>query len=170
MIDTLKVYTQEFTIKDRARIAVQPGIVQYETGDQREVPLFKDESGRDVFGSKAYLNNDKYNLTIQPMGSGVDLFLQTSLPKLVKDDNYSPLSVSETKQAMAEIGKDLRSCGVSLNLDNCELSRVDLFKNIVGDNDFLSYSPLFALLRSKRQVKRDYGTTFTWSNTQRQPT
>lgn len=168
MLDTLKVYTDDFTVKDRARVSVQPGLVEYATGEQREVSLFKDESGRDVYGSKAFINTSQYNLTIQPMGHGVELFLQTSLPKVVKDDNYSPLSDAETKEAVEVIGQDLRSRGVGLNLDNCQLSRVDLFKNIIGDNDFLTYSPLFSLLQSKRQQKRDYGTTFTWQNTQRE--
>lgn len=168
MLDTLKIHTKEFTVKDRARVSVQPGILDYETGEQREYPLFKDDLGRDVYGSKAYVNTEIYNLTIQPMGAGVELFLQTSLPKTIKDDNYTPLTNSETVQAIGLIGKDLKSRGVGLNLDACELSRVDLFKNVIGDNNFLSYSPLFALLQSKRQNKRDYGTTFTWSNTQRE--
>ena len=168
MLDTLKVYTPDFEVKDRARVSVQPGLVEYETGQQREVSLFKDELGRDVYGQKAFVNTDKYNLTIQPMGAGVELFLQTSLPKVVHEDNYTPLTNSETGQAINEIASDLKSRGVVVNLDNCGLSRVDLFKNVIGDNDFLSYSPLFELLQSKRQHKRDYGTTFTWSNTQRE--
>lgn len=168
MLDTLKVYTPDFEVKDRARVSVQPGLVDYENGQQREVSLFKDELGRDVYGQKAFVNTDQYNLTIQPMGSGVELFLQTSLPKTIKDDNYSPLTDSETRQAVDAIASDLRSRGIVVNLDKCGLSRVDLFKNVCGENDFLSYSPLFELLQSKRQHKRDYGTTFTWSNTQRE--
>ena len=168
MLDTLKVHTREFDVKDRARVSVQPGLVNYENGEQREVSLFKDDLQRDVYGQKAFVNTERYNLTIQPMGAGVELFLQTSLPKVIKDDNYSPLTNSETVQAIDAIGQDLKSRGVVVNLDACELSRVDLFKNVIGDNDFLSYSPLFALLQSKRQQKRDYGTTFTWSNTQRE--
>jgi len=168
MLDTLKVHTREFDVKDRARVSVQPGLVNYENGEQREVSLFTDDFGRDVYGQKAFINTERYNLTIQPMGAGVELFLQTSLPKVIKDDNYSPLTNSETEQAINEIASDLKSRGVVVNLDNCGLSRVDLFKNVIGDNDFLSYSPLFELLQSKRQHKRDYGTTFTWSNTQRE--
>lgn len=168
MLDTLKVYTPDFEVKDRARVSVQPGLVDYENGQQREVSLFKDELGRDVYGQKAFVNTDQYNLTIQPMGSGVELFLQTSLPKTIHDDNYSPLTNAETKQAIDEIERDLKSRGVAVNLDKCGLSRVDLFKNVVGRHDFMSYSPLFSLLQSKRQHKRDYGTTFTWSNTQRE--
>jgi len=168
MLDTLKVYTPDFEVKDRARVSVQPGLVDYGTGQQREVSLFKDELGRDVYGQKAFVNTERYNLTIQPMGAGVELFLQTSLPKTIHEDNYTPLTNSETEQAIDEIASDLKSRGVVVNLDNCGLSRVDLFKNVIGDNDFLSYSPLFELLQSKRQHKRDYGTTFTWSNTQRE--
>lgn len=168
MLDTLKVYTPDFEVKDRAQVSVQPGLVEYATGQQREVSLFKDELGRDVYGQKAFVNTERYNLTIQPMGAGVELFLQTSLPKVVHEDNYTPLTNSETGQAINEIASDLKSRGVVVNLDSCGLSRVDLFKNVIGDNDFLSYSPLFELLQSKRQHKRDYGTTFTWSNTQRE--
>lgn len=168
MLDTLKVYTDDFTVKDRARVSVQLGLVNYESGEQREVSLFKDESGRDVYGSKAFVNTDKYNLTIQPMGHGVELFLQTSVPKVINGDNYTPLTNSETRQAVEVIGQDLRSRGIGLNLENCKLSRVDLFKTVHGENNFLTYSPLFALLQSKRQQRRDYGTTFTWQNTQRE--
>jgi len=168
MLDTLKVYTPDFEVKDRARVSVQPGLVDYGTGEQREVSLFKDELGRDVYGQKAFVNTPQYNLTIQPMGAGVELFLQTSLPKTIHEDNYTPLTNSETTTALTAIEHDLMTRGIMVDLDNCGLSRVDLFKNVRGENNFLSYSPLFELLQSKRQHKRDYGTTFTWSNTQRE--
>jgi len=169
MIDTLKVYTHDFTVNDNAGLTIQPNTVDYSTGEVVDIPLFKNKAGKTIHGSKAYCNNEKYNLTIKGMPKGgVVCFIQTSMPKACKGENFYSLSDNETRETYNLLQKEIKLLGIGLDLGKCKLSRVDTFKNITGSEMFYSYAPLFSLLRANRQNRRDYGTTFTWSNTRRE--
>lgn len=67
MIDTLKVFTDDFKISDNAGLLVQPAIVNYETGETKEYNLFRGANGKWVTGAKAYVNTGNYQLTIKPI-------------------------------------------------------------------------------------------------------
>ena len=169
MIDTLKVYSHDFAIKDGANLIIQPNTIDYSTGDIQEVELFKDGFNRPVYGSKAYVNSDRYNLTIKGMPKGgVCLFLQMSMPKAYKGENYYPLSDGETQDTLIKVQDDLQDKGIGINLGKSKVSRLDVFKNISASELFSSYVPVFQLLKAKRQLRRDYGTTFLWENTRRE--
>jgi hypothetical protein len=172
MIDTLKVFTDDFKISDNAGLLVQPAIVNYETGETKEYNLFRGNNGKWVTGAKAYVNTGNYQLTIKPIignASGkVLLFLQTSLPKIVHGENFQALNNDETVQAIDAIADDLNNRGVGVNLQACKISRIDVFRMASANNPFSSYAPVFRLLNAKRSHTTDYGTTFTWANTQRE--
>jgi len=172
MIDTLKVFTDDFRISDNAGLFVQPATVNYETGETKEYNLFRKDNGAWVTGAKAYVNTGDYQLTIKPIvgnGNGkVLLFLQTSLPKIVHGENYQALNNDETVQAIDAIADDLNNRGVGVNLQACKISRIDAFRMASANNPFTSYAPVFRLLSAKRSHTTDYGTTFTWANTQRE--
>ena len=172
MIDTLKVYTDDFEVSDNAGLFVQPATVNYETGETNEHKLFRKDGGDWVTGAKAYVNTGDYQLTIKPIGDDaggkVMLFLQTSLPKIIQGENYRALNNDETVCAIDAIENDLNNRGVGVNLQACKPSRIDLFRMASANNPFTSYAPLFRLLNAKRSHTTDYGTTFTWANTQRE--
>ena len=172
VIDTLKVFTDDFKISDNAGLFVQPATVNYETGETKEYNLFRKDNGKWVTGAKAYVNTGNYQLTIKPIGDDAGgkilLFLQTSLPKIINGENYQALSNGETVQAIDALSDDLNNRGVGVNLQECKTSRVDLFRMASANNPFSSYAPLFRLLSAKRSHTTDYGTTFTWANTQRE--
>jgi len=174
MIDTLKVFTDDFKISDNAGLFVQPATVNYETGETNEHNLFRKDNGKWVTGAKAYVNTGDYQLTIKPIISNgnrngkVLLFLQTSLPKIIHGENFQALNNDETVQAIDAIAGDLQDRGVGVNLQECKTSRIDVFRTAIADNPFSSYAPVFRLLSAKRSHTTDYGTTFTWANTQRE--
>ena len=172
MIDTLKVFTDDFKISDNAGLFVQPATVNYETGEIKEYRLFRKDNGTWVTGAKAYINTGNYQLTIKPIVGNASrkvlLFVQTSLPKIIHGENFQALNNDETVQAIDVIADDLRNRGVGVNLQDCKTSRVDLFRTASADNPFSSYAPVFRLLQAKRSHTTDYGTTFTWANTQRE--
>lgn len=169
MIDTLKVYTDDFVIRENAGLFVQPATVNYETGETKEYNLFRGNNGKWVTGAKAYVNTGDYQLTIKPMNDGkVRLFLQTSLPKIIHGENCDALTNDETLQAFDVLSDDLNNRGVGVNLQECKTSRIDLFRMASANNPFSSYAPMFKLLNAKRSHTTDYGTTFTWANTQRE--
>ena len=114
MIDTLKVFTDDYEIRENAGLFVQPATVNYETGEMKEYNLFRGPNGKWVTGAKAYVYTGNYQLTIKPIGNGdsgnVMLFLQTSLPKIVHGENFQPLDNGETIQAIDAIENDLKTC------------------------------------------------------------
>jgi hypothetical protein len=67
MIDTLRLNLVDCEIKRSCPLTVQQGNIDYSTGlIYNENDLFIDNSGKIIKGSKAYLNDDKFNLTINP--------------------------------------------------------------------------------------------------------
>lgn len=170
MLDTIKVFTDDFKVQDGANLTIQPAVIEYEDGAKADKKLFRNSEGKWVEGAKAYINTDRYNLTIKPnaMGEGVRTFIQFSLPKALTGNNFHAISEKETSSALEALDKDIRARGILLNLNDCRLSRIDAFRNVYSEESFSDYTPLFNLLRAKRQLKRDYGSTFLWSNTQRE--
>ena len=67
MIDTLRLNLVDCEIKKSCPLKVQPGIIDFATGRKAdEHDLFVDTRGRIITGVKAFLNDDKFNLTINP--------------------------------------------------------------------------------------------------------
>jgi hypothetical protein len=67
MIDTLRLNLIDCEIKRSCPLTIQTGLKDYSTGKlYNENDLFIDASGMIIRGAKAYLNDDKFNLTIQP--------------------------------------------------------------------------------------------------------
>lgn len=170
MLDTVKVFTDDFRVRDGANLTLQPSIIDYETNLKIDKRLFRNSANEWVEGAKAYINCDRYNLTIKPntIGDGVKAFIQFSLPKALTGDNYNPIPDNQIKEAKKAIADDIADRGILLNLEDCRVSRLDAFRNVYSEEAFLDYTPLFKLLRAKRQLRRDYGSTFLWSNTQRE--
>lgn len=170
MLDTVKVFTDDFRVRDGANLTLQPSNIDYETNLKIDKRLFRNSANEWVEGAKAYINCDRYNLTIKPnaIGDGVKAFIQFSLPKALTGDNYNPIPDNQIKEAKKAIADDIEDKGILLNLEDCRVSRLDAFRNVYSEEAFLDYTPLFKLLRAKRQLRRDYGSTFLWSNTQRE--
>jgi len=165
MIDTIKLFIEDFTVSPQAEITIQPSPYVLGTGElTSDHPLIESE-GVSVGGSKAYLNTDRFNLTIQDKSKA---FLQCSLPKVIAGDNYKPLNKAEAAQALTKVGQSLWESGFHTDINKSNISRLDIFKNVLIDESFSQYANLFQVLRGKRKLRRDYGSTFLWHNTQEQ--
>ena len=167
MIDTLKVFIQDFTVKPDSKIVIQPSPYILGSGElTSDHPLIESE-GVSVGGSKAYLNTDKFNLTIHDKSRA---FLQCSLPKVIAGDNYKSLNKAEAEKAINSVGQELWESGFHTDINKGNISRIDTFRNVITEEPYLQYADLFRILRGKRKLKRDYGSTFLWHNTQEQLT
>ena len=97
MIDTIRLNLIDCEIKKSCPLTVQPGNLDYSTGKiMNESDLFIDSTGKIVTGSKAYLNHDKFNLTIQP-----------SIESELNDFNRSKLKIKRFKRIDEKIQKDI---------------------------------------------------------------
>lgn len=149
MIDTLKLYTERYKIKEKNKLICRIDL-NNETGEVRE---------------KRFYNSDQFNLTIDNRG----LFMQFSLPKLYgKESNFKPVNYEQCKEVMNSIERILRDIGVITNINYFKVSRMDLFKNIRTVYPFIDYSFILHTLNLKRTQTRDYGDTYTIMNGQRE--
>jgi hypothetical protein len=97
MIDTLRLNLIDCEIKRSCPLSVQRGIIDYSTGTiYNENDLFIDNAGKIIKGSKAYLNDDKFNLTIQP-----------TITSELNDYNHSKLKIKHFKRISETIQPDL---------------------------------------------------------------
>lgn len=165
MIDTLQLELQNWEVRDRSKLQLQPAAVSLESGEAiGEFPLWVDGGGELVEGAKAYFNDDVMNVSIQSKHRISRCFVKFSLPKVLRGDNFSGLNRAEAGSALDSVASRLEEVGVLSDMDGARLSRVDLFRNIESDEGYSSYYPLFSLLEGSRLNKRDYGTTYLWRN------
>jgi len=170
MLDTVKLCLTDWEISNSSRLIIQPASINYGTGELiADYPLWRNGRGEIQRGSKAYFNNELLNVDIKPFSSGgVQCFVHFSIPKLHNGENYYSVGKEGTQAVLKKVGKELKEAGIKTNIDNASLSRIDTFKNVITEEPFLSYSPLFSTLEASRKIRRDYGTTFLWSNTQQE--
>ena len=214
MIDTIRVNLADTIIKDSAKIQVQPGFIDLDSGLQPESDLFVTESKKTIRGKKAFINDEFFNLTILPKqtvyseqtkhkkvdylkkiyGRAADgsievdqkqllfkvnndfdynsrIFLQTSLPKInsyLEGNNTYNLETLNNNQILSSlsfINKRLQDFGIVTNLDDSNLSRLDLFNNINTSLAFSEYKGVFSQLSlSRKRLQEFAGETFLFGN------
>ncbi len=171
-LDTVKLHLKDYSITGDCRLNVQPATYIAGSGEVvSEFPLFQNEEGKQYRGSKAYLNTDRLNLTIQPFTrsqEGTTCFVSFSIPKIHYGNNFYSVGEEGAEAVFSIVEKELWQNGVHTDIENADLSRVDTFKNIQTEEPFSSYYSLFSLLKARRAIQRGYGTTFLVHNTQQE--
>ena len=164
MIDTLKLGFDNCEVKDGADIFIQQPPCKLNEEAPEGTPLFKTSKGWQL-GNKAYINTDCFNLTFKPVAGKPYAFVQFSIPKVVFGLNTGEVNRRELETALELVESELHDLGVCVSLKDVYLSRIDLFKDAETERPFSEYSPLFDLLELSRMQKKDYGTTYLFSNT-----
>ncbi len=169
MLDTLKVCLNDFEIRKGASLTIQPSPINYSTGELiSDFPLWERQEGGEERGSKAYLNTKHFNMEVVPMPGGTRAFLHFSIPKIHNGENFYSVGKEGTETVIKQVQGELAEAGIKTNLQEANLSRIDTFQNIITEEPFTTYSPVFSLLQASRKLRRDYGTTFLWSNSQQE--
>jgi len=141
MIDTVKLYTENFSIKKNNRFEVMTR-VDYSTGE--------------IKSEKLFCNLPNSNIDIKELKGDRKLFLQTSIPKLLYGTSFYETSENDIERAIQSIEQELELSGVYFdknNLDNFKLSRVDFCKNIKVDHSIMDYLVLLSGFRKSRTDK-----------------
>lgn len=172
-LDTVHLQLNEYSIAGENSLTVQPSPYMASTGEKvSEFTLFKDNSGREYRGARAYLNvPDKLQFTLSPFTKserGVSCFVQFSVPRVHYGNNYYSVGEEGSQAVFGIIQNELWQSGVHTDISDASICRLDTFKNIEQEEPFPSYAPLFNLLKMRRGVDRAYPEGFLLKNTQQQ--
>lgn len=170
LIDTLRPSIHDYSIKPNNLITVVPASYVHGTGEiLNERLLFTTNDGKEVYGSKAFVNLNDENIFIDVNKHNNNVIsLHLSLPKVYNDGkNLEPVTKQQARNVLRRTNELLADVGIECNIEEAVPSRVDLFKNVVCDEPFPTYKPIFEALdikRSREEEKVLHVTTFTAGN------
>lgn len=168
MLDTIGIRTipGEFIISQGTELEVYPARYSLNSGEVKNDFHLFDLNGEDITGSKAILNRENYQVTIDARG----LYTQLSVPKFARGSNYRLSDATETAQVMNNLQGSLYDEGIKLNVLEAIPGRLDGCKNISLDNPTGNYLSFMQNLNGRRMkshssyssgIKR---TGVQWSN------
>jgi hypothetical protein len=160
-VDKLTLFVKDFGVKSISDCGflVQPSTIDLSTGCTTDQLLFKDRYGVEVNGSKAFLNTDLAQYTMN--GRGLMIQFNPSKP-------YHPYNLVSDDRVLGErvqnVFNEIMQKGFNADWKNALLIRMDLAKNILLDNPVSAYGNAFNCInmnRSKyvRQYPSGYGTS-----------
>ena len=163
-IDKLTLTTSEFEVSNKLWLNISPNTKKSGEIEIQPTYLFNsiNADGELItnYGTSAYLNTDKYNLTIKPYGNKIQSVLQMNPSKF-----YSELTIdaNQINDMVQHVHNDLKDKGIFINLDATLTSRLDLSVDAQLNYKFREYADL---IQGKTALKRtnsiDYIDTKTF--------
>jgi hypothetical protein len=167
MLDTIHLQLGSINIRSNADLIVTPGNINLANGEITETELFQDNNGRIYKGARAKRNAERLNVTIKPYGGTVHAYANFSVPKRINANNYSPIKASDLSNAFESVETELAEAGIETDISEAKVTRLDTFRNILTDEETVTYSRLFGLLNASRTTDKSIfgGTTWLMKNT-----
>lgn len=172
MLDTigLRSIPGEFIVSKDAPLIVYPGSFNISNGEVLNDFRLFDLEGEEITGSKAILNRDNYQVTIDARGC----YIQLSIPKYARGSNYRLSDKRESIEVLNNLERTLADEGISLNIQEAIPGRLDACKNISLEHstgNYFSFIP--SLGGSRMNAKSGYNdgikrTGFQWSNSRQE--
>lgn len=167
MLDTIGLRCEpgSFTVSKEAELTLYPAQYQLNDGSIKNEFYLFDLEGKEITGSKAILNREKYQVTIDSRG----LFTQLSIPKYARGNNFKLSDKSECTEVLNNLEQELRSEGISTDINEAKISRIDSCKNTFLKHPTGQYFSFFNSLNASRlKDKNIYAAGYRWQNTRHQ--
>lgn len=165
MIDTLHLRLDQPRLRAGHKLTIQ-GKPELDGQPQGEGIQLQQEGGQLLQTGKVY-----YNGLVNVNSRYGELFLNVSLPKVKAEGkaNVWPVSQAEALSVLGRANEFIQDeIGIITDLKKASVSRCDIFANADSVYSFNDYRSLFEMLNFKRQISRDYGSTFLFMNGQRE--
>lgn len=118
---------------------------------------------------KFFYNDDKINVDLKSKFGQWYLTIHFSAPKLSGlVDNFYTASKNQIYICENEIQKYLDNLKIKTSVEDLKVNRLDITKNIMLDNEFIEYEPVFKMINLSRTTKRDYPDGYLIANGQRE--
>lgn len=166
-IDDIQLLITDFEVDSSAQLRTNSA-VDIGTGETHDRPLFQPNGeGPPVEGTKAYANPGPIGITIR----GVDaLFVDVSLPSLLDGDNLVPVDTKlRLETAIAVLHEKLRVFGITADIPNAKICRLDVFRDVQTENPLIDYQVPLGSLEFPYMERQRYGDGgYRWHNKSRQ--
>jgi len=151
MIDKLNFFTPIFSVGKLPMLAVEKGTIDLRTGQERGAGFLWSNALRSIRGKEAKYNERGLHISIVPGKHRNPPLLRISMNPgiLINDHNFFPVTFPELTKSLDIVRRGLIKVGITANIDDCRLARIDIFKNIELDYDFNYYQPALKLMRPK---------------------
>jgi len=158
----LSIDNESFNIAPKNSLIVQPGqLQQNESGVYEPIcePIMI--NNQRCYSASAGVNG-RYYAKINSYGLNVSF----SPSQLLSGENVSDIGHAGVCESLDTIQDELNKVGIAAEVDTANLSRLDLFANIITKESLVNYAPIFDSIYIPRMKKRAYGEKgFIWYNT-----
>lgn len=168
-IDKIVLTTRNFSIKDVSILGQNRNIPQGKT--EEHLPVLGIDTGfghmEMIRANGVYYNdvNGLYNLSVNKTGAQV-IFN----PSKVLHPYNLVTDIREVKKVGEAITNALRQHGILLNLETCNVSRLDLAKQDVMTRGIRTYSSAFNFMQGKRMTSTGFENGYRFGNKQTEAT
>jgi len=167
MIDKIKLYTGDFEVERSNNLKVKQGEIRLNDGEVEGERVLFYIKGEPIFGKKAYLNNDDIHYSIDIDSKGLFITLNPSIV-FYREHNLYPVNEYQLRDVMRMIKEDIRKQGIKVNVDDMDISRLDLCKDVKLLYPFSVYGNVFSWLDGKRMDRLTYGSSYVFRNKSRE--
>lgn len=152
-VDMVHLHTRDFKVKDSRELFLDKSTFPNQNIEELPVPFYDDKGA--VYCRKAQVQNRKnqipYFISIDRRG----LSLQFNPSKARHAYNLNS-DIYDIDLFSRQIAKDCQSIGLSFDLDNSKLNRIDLAKQDFTDRSINNYRSVFDFIQGKRMKQRGY--------------
>jgi hypothetical protein len=137
------------------------------TGESKGERVLYRSDGREFSGLRAYLNTPNFNLTIQPPIQGGESLCSIHFSAgAYAENNLEPLDLERSIACARNAREELLALGAEVDLENAQITRLDVARNVSLSRPVSCYSPVFGALGARARVnKAEFGGTgFLMSN------
>ncbi len=151
MLDKIHLYTSDFEVAKNAHLKIVPLDIDNATHEQINPQILWLEGNTPIVGKLAYNNDYGANITIKHGRLTVTYNPST----MVYGNNYFSASQPQINDTIQQVKCSLSEIGISVNVDTCKLSRIDLCRNIETEHPFKTYLPALELITPKWMPRKD---------------
>ena len=150
MIDKLRLYTSDYSVKPRASLSLKPHAIDQRTGKPvSDTIAYIDTSKNEHLGKGAFHNSDHFNLDIDQRGY---LAIELNPSKIVHGHNYFAVNKDGLNSAIDTVSKEVHSLGIDFSINALNLSRVDLARNAKISHPYAQYEQALEIILRPRYM------------------
>jgi len=151
-LDKIILRTREFDVRKNAALDIVLSTVDNVTGEELYPGVLWRNALTPVKGRKAYNNNYRgISITIYPGRLKVEFNPNV----IIFGDNLRAVNYEQFMESINIVENSLNQVGISTNIENCKLSRIDLCRDIEVEHSYELYQSAFQMVSPKYMSRKN---------------